>query len=484
MLGYTGYGLGTDASTPAPHTAGGRYLIISLKNNGDERHVANKNIPVRGPVTKTKHRQRYEGEAYNVSVWYCASSAIPSGVYVTFAFSVTEDFDHTEFSSSVALLSNAAATTVWQQVLLNIKVPTLNNPVGAGANLGPFWARLIVGGINNTDAPIELYFDDSDIIATSAPNADNVAEDVTCNPNPSFDFPGQDTSNPASIIRQILQSGPTKPGIPALGRNVSAPLLDNRIDIPAFEDWSLYCDENGTLVPRGPGTGMLTGCLAFNGILDKASNIQDAMKAVATPGRASIQSTYGVYAPIIDRAGKTPKQHFTPRTINKYSWQVAFTDRPHALRARFANRDNDYQPDEVLAYDDGYSAGGYVPGPIPVNNLLIAVGVGAVTTFPLNVGPIVPGSLVITAGGITGTESGGTISGTGISGTIDETTGVGSVTFAVAPGTQGRSGVQVKVDVLASFSNVYNINNEFIGTGDGSTTTFPLLIKGSKTPSR
>lgn len=76
------------------------------------------------------------------------------------------------------------------------------------------------------------------------------------------------------------------------------------------------------------------------------------------------------------------------------------------------------------------------PGNFPLQSDTLTAGDGATVTFNdvLTSLPIVPGSLTVTAGGITGTDDGsGNISGTGVSGAIDYTTGALNVTYTTAP---------------------------------------------------
>jgi len=88
----------------------------------------------------------------------------------------------------------------------------------------------------------------------------------------------------------------------------------------------------------------------------------------------------------------------------------------------------------------------YVSGVGTVTGELIGTGDGAQVTFAATLAnvPVIPFSVTVTAGAVTGTDDGaGNITGAGISsGTITYSTGTISVTFTTAPGV----GVQVLVD--------------------------------------
>jgi hypothetical protein len=89
--------------------------------------------------------------------------------------------------------------------------------------------------------------------------------------------------------------------------------------------------------------------------------------------------------------------------------------------------------------------GGSISLPIQQNQgLVIGTGNGTTVTFTGTlVTPILPGSVLINAAAVTGTDNtSGAITGAGISGTINYASGVISVTFTSAP----ASGVQVLVD--------------------------------------
>ena len=66
-------------------------------------------------------------------------------------------------------------------------------------------------------------------------------------------------------------------------------------------------------------------------------------------------------------------QQFTPRNSTGFAATKIFTDLPHALRVRFINPAANWQQDEVVVCDDGYS-------PTPVGDGVELVTNGAFTT--------------------------------------------------------------------------------------------------------
>lgn len=86
----------------------------------------------------------------------------------------------------------------------------------------------------------------------------------------------------------------------------------------------------------------------------------------------------------------------------------------------------------------------------------IGIGDGTRTNFSTTLAytPVRPGTIAVTAGGVTGLDNGqGTISGTGISGTIDYATGAINVTFTAAPA----------ADVVVSTAYNYDMDLSEVG---------------------
>lgn len=140
----------------------------------------------------------------------------------------------------------------------------------------------------------------------------------------------QETSNPASLFRHILQ-----------GSENARPLADSRIDLQKIEYWHAFCDEKG---------------YEYNGVIDYDISVRELLGDVASTGRASTTVIDGKWSVVVDEPSAVPVQHFTPRNSFGFSGEKMFDDLPHALRVRFINRDRGWQQDERLVFDDGYNA--------------------------------------------------------------------------------------------------------------------------------
>lgn len=138
------------------------------------------------------------------------------------------------------------------------------------------------------------------------------------------------TSNPASIYRYVLQ-GPAN----------SKPLQDSEVNLTDLQDWHTYCVEQG---------------YEYNRIIDFDASVDDVLRDVASAGAASPATVDGLRTIAIDRVKSEIVQVITPRNSWGYNGELIFPDLPHAFRAQFRNKDENYIDDEALVYDDGYDA--------------------------------------------------------------------------------------------------------------------------------
>ena len=138
-----------------------------------------------------------------------------------------------------------------------------------------------------------------------------------------------ETSNPASIFREVLQ-----------GPGNARPIADARIDLPGLQAWHLFCANNG---------------LEYNMVQDFPSSVFDTLRDVTSVGRASPTMIDNKWSVVIDQVQSTVIQHFTPRNSKGFRSQKLFPDSPHAFRVRFVNRDEGWRQDERIVYDDGFN---------------------------------------------------------------------------------------------------------------------------------
>ena len=149
------------------------------------------------------------------------------------------------------------------------------------------------------------------------------------------------TSNPAWIMADILSGGVN-----------ARPIPRERLDGASFKAWA---DNAG---PRGD---------ECNIILDVARTVLQTAGLIGASARGSLSMRdNGIYTIIQDTDETVPVQHFTPRNSWGFTSVRNFIDAPHGLRVQFPNEDENWQPDEGIVYDDGYSLDGsdcVFPGP-------------------------------------------------------------------------------------------------------------------------
>lgn len=149
--------------------------------------------------------------------------------------------------------------------------------------------------------------------------------------NGSTWLPGQPIRNPAALFRHVAQH----PQALALPRN------DAQLDLVGLQSWHQRCAAKGW---------------TFDAVIDFEASLSDILSRIATVGRASLSRGFGQLGVVQDRPGLTPAQLFTPRNSRNLELTREFVRRPHALRVRFQNEDKNWEQDELLVYDDGFSA--------------------------------------------------------------------------------------------------------------------------------
>ena len=138
------------------------------------------------------------------------------------------------------------------------------------------------------------------------------------------------TNNPAALYRKVLMH-PANP----------RPRTEAQIDNDGLGAWYEFCVANG---------------YKFNQYRDFRTSVQSLLADIAFAGRASVTLINGKHGVIVDTGTQPVAQHITPRNSWGFSAEKAFFDRPHAFRVRFRNEQNNYEWDERIVYDDGYSA--------------------------------------------------------------------------------------------------------------------------------
>jgi hypothetical protein len=337
-------------------TAGaGRCLAIKTASASDGAAVACKSIPAQILSSSVDNSAGIPVVTqFKISGWYKASAAIAAGIRIRVLFGNTQDFAVGAALGSLDIIANGAATTAWQQFSETITVP-----VESGTTITCPWVRVVAYHNPDGVGGVTVYFDDFSVIPidNSTMAAGTIVE-VNWLPNPSFDFPGVVTSNPASCYRDVLQGSANKLAMP-----------DSGVDLATLEAWWANCNANGR---------------AFNGVMDKASTVFDSLGVIAALGRASFQVRDGLYSVVQDIAQSTIVQHFTPRNSWGFKGTMAFPNLPQALRVRWTNPALNWQPDEVIVYADNpaggqYSAASVIPGGMLYETLDLTTSVTSIT---------------------------------------------------------------------------------------------------------
>ena len=138
------------------------------------------------------------------------------------------------------------------------------------------------------------------------------------------------TSNPASIYRYVLQ------GLPNDKR-----LADSKINISDLEAWHTHCVEKG---------------YEYNRVIDYETSVDEILRDVASAGAASPAIVDGKRTVAVDKVKTDIVQIITPRNSWGYQGEMIYPELPHAFRVQFRNKEKGYAQDEIIVYDDGYSA--------------------------------------------------------------------------------------------------------------------------------
>jgi hypothetical protein len=302
---------------------GGKALMITTASGSDGAAVASKNIPVhQDPLHQHVPNQNPTAIQFLVGGWYKASQAISHGIRLRVLFSYHENFAVGDIFKSIDVIADGAATTSWQHASATITCPT--PPAAAIPVGGSFFVRVVCYHNPDSTGGVTVHWDD-----ISVTHANGEARGVQYVSNPSFDFPGRITSNPASHYLDVLQGPANKQPLPA-----------GRIDMSGIQAWHLWCDVNNR---------------SNNMIADRQSTVFESLKAVCAMGRATFHMKDGLYSLLQDLVQSVPIQHFTPRNSWGFKSTRAFPQLPGMLKTRFVNPALNWAADERPVFDDGYS---------------------------------------------------------------------------------------------------------------------------------
>jgi len=143
-------------------------------------------------------------------------------------------------------------------------------------------------------------------------------------------FIRQASTNPAWILYWLLTECPA-----------NARLLEpNRIDFDAILNWANFCTAKG---------------FGYSTVVDGETTLAQLIADICAAGRATFAVKDGLYSVVQDKPQTVPVQHFTPRNSWDFGGSRGFADTIHGLRVRFINPDANWQQDEMLVADDGYT---------------------------------------------------------------------------------------------------------------------------------
>jgi len=132
----------------------------------------------------------------------------------------------------------------------------------------------------------------------------------------------RETSNPAALMRFVLQSG-------ALARPVPA----SRIDLAVLEDWHDFCRIQG---------------LKYDRVIDFEIRFGDLLKEICAAGRARHRHDGLKWGVVIDRPKPLVVDHINARNSHSFKASRIYLRHPHAFRVKFQDASNDYQPGERI----------------------------------------------------------------------------------------------------------------------------------------
>ncbi len=89
---------------------------------------------------------------------------------------------------------------------------------------------------------------------------------------------------------------------------------------------------------------------------DYVASVFETCQDIASAARGSITIKDGLWSVIADTGNQTLVQHITPRNSWGFSAEKRLYDHPHAFRIKFKNELNDWNDDERIVYDDGYTS--------------------------------------------------------------------------------------------------------------------------------
>lgn len=140
----------------------------------------------------------------------------------------------------------------------------------------------------------------------------------------------QATTNTAWVAWWLLTA------CPAIKKH--APL--SRMHLDSFADYAEWCEAKG---------------LHTRMVLDAGTTLGELLRRVLSGSLGSPGVRDGRYAVVYDHGDTQESWTFTPMEITGFTESRPFLEVPHALRVKFVNPLAEWQEDEIIVLDDGYS---------------------------------------------------------------------------------------------------------------------------------
>lgn len=138
--------------------------------------------------------------------------------------------------------------------------------------------------------------------------------------------------NPAWIVAWLLSA------CPSVDKDQHVPL--SRLDLDGFADYAEFCEANS---------------FEARGVCDSPQLLGDLINDILACSLGSLGMRDGRYSPVFDPGDVQPTMVFTPAETANFRMERPFIQLPHALRVQFVNPEADWQQDEIIVLDDGYS---------------------------------------------------------------------------------------------------------------------------------
>lgn len=138
------------------------------------------------------------------------------------------------------------------------------------------------------------------------------------------------TANTGWVVLDLMRTHPATP------KHVP----DSRIALNTWLDYADFCTTNG-----------------FNTrvVVDSRLTMGELLREVMAGSLGRLSDMQGRYAAMFDAGDKVARDGLTTMETGGLTWSRAFIRRPHALRVSFRNPAANWEQDEIIVLDDGYS---------------------------------------------------------------------------------------------------------------------------------